>query len=61
MTLRDWAILLKVARGEVDAPWGAVNELVGQGLVQRNNGVTTLTDTGRAALGLAGQRSASAR
>lgn len=56
MTLRDWAILLKVARGEVDAPREAVNGLVVQGLVQRTNGVTRLTEEGRVALGLAAQR-----
>jgi hypothetical protein len=56
MTLRDWAVLLKVARGEMDAPSGAVNELLVQGLIQRTHGVTTLTETGRVALGLARQQ-----
>jgi hypothetical protein len=56
MTLRDWAILLKVARGEADVPWEAVKALVTQGLVQRTDGVTRLTGAGRVALGLAEQR-----
>jgi hypothetical protein len=56
MTLRDWAVLLKIARGEADAPSEDVNALVAQGLVQRTNGVTTLTETGRVALGLAAQQ-----
>jgi hypothetical protein len=55
MTLRDWAILLKVARGEADVPWEAVKGLVAECLVQRTNGVTSLTGTGRVALGLAEQ------
>jgi hypothetical protein len=56
MTLRDWAILLKVARGEADVPWEAVKGLVAEGLVQRTNGVSALTETGRLALGLAEPR-----
>ena len=56
MTLRDWAVLLKVARGEVDAPCGTVNGLIVQGLVQRTSAGTALTEQGRLALGLAVQR-----
>ena len=56
MTLRDWAILLKVARGEVDTPAEEFDRLVVLGFVQRTIGVITLTETGRVALGLAGQR-----
>jgi hypothetical protein len=56
MTLREWAVLLKVARGDADIPAEAVDGLVVQGFARRTNGVVTVTETGRVALGLAGQQ-----
>ena len=52
MTLRDWAILLQVARGEVVASAQEVAGLIEQGVVEWQNGGIILSQQGRTALGL---------
>ena len=58
MTLRDWAILLQVARGEVPASCQELAGLIEQGVVERQDGRAVLSVQGRIALGLPLQRDA---
>ena len=58
MTLRDWAVLLKVARGEAARPCHEVDRLIVHGVVHFNNGRVVLTGQGRIALGLPVQHDA---
>jgi hypothetical protein len=59
MTLRDWAILLQVARGEVTASSHELAGLIEQGVVERQDGRAVLCEQGRVALGLALKQDAS--
>ena len=54
MTLREWAILLEVARGEMNRWDQELDGLLAEGVVEvdRNIGSVTLTQQGRIALGL---------
>jgi hypothetical protein len=60
MTLRDWAILLQMARGELAASCEEVARLIEQGVVERRDGRAVLSEQGRIALGLPLQRDATA-
>jgi hypothetical protein len=60
MTLREWAILLKVARGEAAASCLELDALMTQGVINRNKAGAALTEHGRLALGLPLQQDAAA-
>jgi hypothetical protein len=52
ITLRQWAILLAVARGR-SGPWDQdLEALLGQGLIDNSRHSVLVTDSGRIALGL---------